>query len=361
MRTDTRKTSNRQRAGLAAAGLGALLIGRQLIERQTADDLTGQTALVTGGSRGLGFLLAREFAREGCKIVICARDEPELERARAELEQTGAEVLSVPCDISDRGQVEQLIETATARFGQIDILVNNAGIIQVGPAETMTVENFEDAMGSMFWGGLYATMAVLPSMIERRAGQIVNITSIGGKVSVPHLLPYNAAKFAAVGFSEGLGAEMGRHNIQVTTVVPGLMRTGSFLHAEFQGELQKEYELFAPLSSLPLISMDAERAAREIVWGVRRGDVEITLSPPANMLAWFHGLFPGTTIRLFSLVNRVLPKANGGTTAEPGMDIDRQIDSEVFDRLTAWGRSAADRFNERFEPLPPSSPPPASF
>ena len=217
--------------------------------------------LITGGSRGLGLALARAFAREGCRLVLCARDAQELDWAREDIAQQGAAVLPLVCDVTDRAQVNHAVEEATRHFGRVDILVNNAGQIQVGPMPTATVQDFEDALGVMFWGALYPTLAVLPQMRARRSGRIVNITSIGGKVGIPHLLPYTCAKFATMGLSEGLRAELGREGIYVTTIVPGLMRTGSHLNAEFRGQQEREYTWFSLGASLPLISMDAERAA----------------------------------------------------------------------------------------------------
>jgi short-subunit dehydrogenase len=205
----------------------------------------------------------------------------------------------------------------------VDILVNNAGTIQVGPFESMTTKDFEDAMRVMFWGMLHPTLTVLPDMLGRRSGRIVNITSIGGKVSMPHLLPYGCAKFAAVGLSEGLRAELKSQGIRVTTIVPGLMRTGSFLNAFFKGRQEKEFRWFSLGATLPLISMDAKRAARQIVDATRRGQAERVLSLPAGLLADFHGQFPGLTADLLALANRfVLPRAEGGR-AEPvrGMDV----------------------------------------
>src|SRR5262245_24047597 len=114
---------------LVLAGLGWL--GYQALQRWRQEDIRGQVVLITGSSRGLGLALAREFAAAGCRLVLCARDADELERARRDLAQRGAEVLSVPCDVTDQEQVRRLVGQATERFGQIDILVNNAGIIQV--------------------------------------------------------------------------------------------------------------------------------------------------------------------------------------------------------------------------------------
>ncbi len=273
--------------------------------------------LITGGSRGLGLGLAREFARHGCRLVICGRDEDSLARARDELNAAGADVLAIPCDVGDQDQVDRLVAETTERFGPIDILVANAGQIEVGPFATMADADFENAFDVMFWGILRPVRAVLPAMGSRGRGRIVTITSIGGKVSVPHLLPYAAAKFAAVGLSEGLRAELAGTGVRVTTVVPGLMRTGSHLNAEFRGNPDAEYVWFSLGSSLPLISMDADRAARQIVAATIRGDAEAILSLPAAALARVHGLAPGMTTEILSLVNRLLPSAppDGGARA----------------------------------------------
>jgi NAD(P)-dependent dehydrogenase (short-subunit alcohol dehydrogenase family) len=248
--------------------------------------------------------------------------------------------------VADRAQVERLVAETTRHYGRLDVLVNNAGIIQVGPLEAMTVEDFQTAQDVMFWGTVYPTLAVLPQMRARGAGRIANITSIGGKVAVPQLLPYACAKFAAVGFSEGLRAEVGRDGIVVTTVAPGLMRTGSHLNAKFKGNQEQEYALFAPMASMPFVSIDAERAAGQIVRAIRRGDAEVILTLPANLLARFHGIFPGLTADLLGLANRVLPAGGQGTSSEPGHEVQERVESPVLTALTGWGESAARRFHQ---------------
>ena len=338
---------NRHRSTLLlAVGLG--FVGYKLWQRQRLAHLNGQVVLITGGSRGLGLALARAFAQEGCHLVLCARDAQELDRAREDIAQQGAAVLPLVCDVTDRAQVNQAVEAATRHFGRVDILVNNAGQIQVGPMPTTTVEDFEAALGVMFWGALYPTLAVLPQMRARRSGRIVNITSIGGKVGIPHLLPYTCAKFATVGLSEGLRAELGREGIYVTTIVPGLMRTGSHLNAEFRGQQEREYTWFSLGASLPLISMDADRAARQIVQATKRGEAERILSLPANLLERFHGLFPGTTSNVLHVVNRLLPQANGSasTGSIRGEEIRQRQRSGFLNALTSRGNWAAERFHQ---------------
>jgi short-subunit dehydrogenase len=340
-------------AGTAAIVGGAVAARalRKRREQAAARGLHGQVAAITGGSRGLGLLLARELARHGCKLAICARDQRELDRAERDLRGRGAEVVTVVCDVADRRQAEGFVATVTERYGRVDLLVNNAGIIQVGPVRSLDAASFEDAMGVMFFGALYPTLAVLPQMRARGQGRIVNITSIGGKLSVPHLLPYNAAKFAAVGFSEGLHAEVAPDGVSVTTVVPGLMRTGSHLNALFAGDQEAEFAWFALGTSLPLVSMDAERAAQRIVSAAARGRTEVILTPQARLGARMQTLFPSATARVVSLAGRLLPSdhrregaARVGVRA--GREIDERRPSTALDQLTRLGRRAAARFNQ---------------
>lgn len=332
--------------GGAIAAAGAL---RRLLQQPS--QLAGQAVFITGGSRGLGLLLAHEFAMQGCRVAICARDGDELERAAAKLRRAGAEVLPFRCDVADRAEIQRAIDRATNELGAIDILVNNAGVIDVGALSVHDEASFQTAMDVMFWGPLYATNAVLPQMRARRSGRIANITSIGGKASVPHLQPYAAAKFAAVGFSEGLRAELAGTGITVTTIVPGLMRTGSFLNAYFRGQWQKEFAWFGLGAALPFISMDARRAARQIVDAVRRGEAERTLGLPAVILARLQGAAPGLTADLLGLARRLLlPEAGPRAKARArGWDVQQSMPAErrrLLQALTALGQDAARRFNQ---------------
>jgi NAD(P)-dependent dehydrogenase (short-subunit alcohol dehydrogenase family) len=332
----------------AATACGGFLIAKSLSRRRDPQSLAGKTVLITGGSRGLGLLLAREFARQGSRVAICARHADQLERAREDLKSRGAAVWAGTCDVSDAEEVRRLIAEVTAQFGAIDVLVNNAGIIQVGPALAMTAADYDRAMKTIFWGALNMILAVLPGMRARRSGRIVNITSVGGKISVPHLLPYGCAKFALVALSEGLRAELSPHGILVTTIVPGLMRTGSHVNAQFRGREEEESRWFGLSASLPLISIDAERAARIIVRAVRQGKAERIISLPAVAMASFHGLFPGWTASLLSLVNQLLlPVAEDGETGtNPGKDASARSHSRLLEMLMRLGETAAKQYNQ---------------
>jgi len=322
-----------------AAGVGAAVAASTLL-RRTPDDLAGQVVLITGGSRGLGLSLAREFASRGCRIAICARDSEELANARRDLDQRGAEVLTLACDVADRDAVDRMLARTLSHYGRIDILVNNAGEIQVGPVDAMTLEDFERAMNIMFWGTVYPTMALLPHLKQRGTGRIVNITSIGGKVAVPHLLPYTCAKFAAVGFSEGLHAELAQTGIKVVTIAPGLMRTGSYLNADFKGDTEKEAAWFGVSSSTPGLTIAGDRAARQIADATARGTAEKILTPQANLLAKAHGVAPGLTSQILALVNQWLLPEGQNKQGKRG----NQIDVLTQSPLLFFGRLAAKRF-----------------
>jgi NAD(P)-dependent dehydrogenase (short-subunit alcohol dehydrogenase family) len=339
---------------ITAGSLGFFLAGRAAIRRWRAYDLQDKVVLITGGSRGLGLVLARQIVRQGAHVAICARDAAELARAREELEMERAllelrpdegQVLTVPCDITDREQVQAMVDDVQQHFGRINVLINNAGMIQVGPVELMTLEDYAEAMRVHFWGPLYTILAVLPGMRQRREGRIVNISSIGGKVSMPHLLPYNASKFALVGLSEGLRAELAKDRIVVTTVCPGLMRTGSPRNALFKGQHRAEYTWFSISDALPLVSQNAERAARQIITACRHGDAEVVLSLPAKFATMLHGLSPGCTADLLSLANTLLLPAPGGigTAQRPGKESASRLSPSWLTRLSD---NAAQRNNE---------------
>jgi NAD(P)-dependent dehydrogenase (short-subunit alcohol dehydrogenase family) len=323
--------------GLLAVAAGACVV-KSLVRRSFAYDFKDKVVLITGGSRGLGLVLAREFASEGARLIICARDEDELNRARVDLESRGAEVMTYKCDVTNRSEVMELVASIHERFPGVDVLVNNAGVIQMGPLEVMTHEDFEKALNTHFWGPLNVMMAVLPRMRAKKSGRIVNISSIGGKVSVPHLVPYCASKFALTGLSRGMRTELLKDGVAVTTVCPGLMRTGSPRNAGFKGKHREEYAWFSISDASPLLSVSAERAAREIVSASRNGRAELVISVPAKLAVLFDTLFPEMTSDLFGLANKlVLPEPGGIGTRE----------AKGKESTSAWSPSVLTTLNER--------------
>jgi len=308
----------RRIAVLFGAGIAALRILDDELGLSSRRKFSGKTVLITGGSRGLGLLLARKLAPLRARLIILARNEAELARASDELESMGAEVFAVRCDISRKSDIEEALRQARARFGAIDVLINNAGIMEVADVRSFSLKDLKDVMAVNFWGGANLTWELLPEMIQRRSGMIINITSIGGVIAVPHILPYTASKHAAVGLSQGLAMELRQYGIQVTTIVPGLMRTGSFVNALFKGKAESEFRWFSMGSSLPGISMSANRAAKQILAAAARGQHFAAIGIPAKIARLIYSNAPGLSVRLGSLVNRFLP-----VTGAPGFPATR--------------------------------------
>ncbi len=317
--------------GSAACAVAALL-ARQKYSRFRLD---GKVVFVTGGSRGLGILLAREFIERGATVAVCARDEQELTRAREEFAPVGDRFFAIQCDLSNNEQVIFTLETIENAFGPIDVLVNNAGTIQIGPLENQRLDDFYAAMRANFWSAVHTTLAVLPGMKRRGSGRIVNVTSIGGKIAVPHLLPYSASKFALVGFSKGLRAELAKDGISVTTIVPGLMRTGSPRNVDTTGQYEKEYSWFILGDSLPGVSMDAKRAARKIVDACVAGIGEVVLGAAAHGAAVFEALAPNTVSAILGAVNQwMLPRPGDTDQKKKGFEAENPATRSVLTSLT---------------------------
>jgi NAD(P)-dependent dehydrogenase (short-subunit alcohol dehydrogenase family) len=293
---------------LGGIGLGAWAISRW---RRSDYSFANKTVVITGGSRGLGLMVARQIAKEGGRLALLARDEDELARACDELRSLGGDAIPVSCDLLDRAQSLGAIETVLDRFGRIDVLINNAGIIEIGPLENMRRQDFEKSMALHFWAPFNLMQQIIPHMRRAGGGRIVNIASIGGKVAVPHMAPYSASKFALVGLSDAFRSELARDGIKVTTVSPGVMRTGSHLNAKFKGNHGAEFTWFSLSATLPLSAVDAGRAAALIVEACRRGQSSLIIGLPARIIIAGNALFPSLTGEVMKLINRILPRPTG--------------------------------------------------
>jgi len=315
----------------------------------TAADGTGRRpgALVLGASRGLGLLMAAELGAAGYDLAVVARSADGLDAARGDLEATGARVVTLPADLSVRAQAESCVDAAARELGGLDVVIANAGIIQVGPLSAIDAQDVADAHDAIFWAAVYPVLRAVEVM--RRAGtrgHIGVVTSIGGKIPTPHLLPYTAAKFATTGFAEALRTEVAKDGITVTTAIPGLMRTGSPRNALVAGDREPEYRWFALLDSIPLLSMDARAAARRIVRATLAGRGEVVLTPAAKVGIRVHGVAPAVTTGLLALLNRLLPDPGPGASAapEPGHSLPEQ--PGWFRALTTLTGRAATRNRE---------------
>jgi NAD(P)-dependent dehydrogenase (short-subunit alcohol dehydrogenase family) len=319
------------------AGAAGALAGRQLVRGTRQIDFNGRIVVITGGSRGLGLVIARRLGAEGARLCLLARNEDELKRA-AEHFPPDADVMPIRCDIRRRADVRAAVDAILDRWGTIDVLINNAGVIQVGPLEHMTAADFENAMATHFWGPLHLMFEIVPSMRQRRFGRIVNISSIGGRLAVPHLAPYCASKFALAGLSDAVRAELNQYGIRVTTVTPGLMRTGSPRNADVKGQHEAEYAWFAIADSLPGVSASAETSARQIIDACRYGDPELTITVPARLAMAINHLVPSAVARAMMVANRFLPGPNG---------VNGDHGKRGGESTSKWAPSAATALSDR--------------
>jgi NAD(P)-dependent dehydrogenase (short-subunit alcohol dehydrogenase family) len=296
-----------QTAMTLAALAGGAYVVKRIIRSTRAINLRGRHVLITGGSRGLGLVLARQLAAHRALITILARDDQELERAVMDVASYGGDVMGIPCDVTEPRDVQRAISRAIARRNRLDVLINNAGSITVGPIDHMSIKDFDEAMKLHFYAPLYAMMAVLPHMRIHGHGRIVNVASIGGKIGIPHLVPYCASKFALAGLSDSMRSELAEDNIRVTTVYPGLVRTGGAVHAQFKGRHREEYAWFAMVEACPFSSTSAELAAKRIINAARHGDAELVIGIPARIATLMNELMPEIAAQGMALMNRLLP------------------------------------------------------
>ena len=342
----------------AVGAIGALWVGRQALRRRHRISFEGRVVLISGGSRGLGLVVARQLAREQARLVLLARTESDLDRARAELEHAGAEVLAVPCDVRDAVAVRAAVDGGVDRFGRIDTLLHVAGVIQVGPVQNLDEDDYRESVDVHFWGAYHLTEAVRPHLPRDGAARIGYVSSIGGRVAAPHMAAYAAGKHALVGFADAMRSELAAEGVRVTTITPGLMRTGSHVNAVTKGQHEKEYAWFSVLDANPLVSTSAESAARQIVDALRHGDAELTITARAKALSVLNGVAPGLTGALLKRAAKVMPEPAG----PPGDE--RRTGWESFSALSpsTWTRLAdeATARNNELRGHPPPTPGAAS-
>jgi NAD(P)-dependent dehydrogenase (short-subunit alcohol dehydrogenase family) len=299
-------------------------------------------ALVAGGSRGLGLALAHELGRTGYRVVITARTAADLDRAATQLTADGITALTRVHDVRDAAGARDLVSTIESEHGPIEVMIMVAGIIRVG-ASPHDAEEFDESIDIMLRGPIAMVQAVLPGMKERRRGRIGVVSSIAGIVPTPHLVPYTAAKFGAVGYTRSLSTELSGSPVTVSLITPGLMRTGGHWNAEYVGQPAQEYRWFTLLSAIPVVSADARRAARIIVRGVLAGRHKIIFTPLARVGEIAERISPTAVDRVTGLLGRLLPPP--GDDHQPGRLASRST-SQLFRRMTTPAREAVRRFNQ---------------
>lgn len=333
---------NSKTALMTAAGFGLVAVARALYVKMNRYDLRDKVVLVTGGSRGLGLEMARILAAKGAKVAICSRTENQLEKAEYDPELESADVFAIQADLTNATEAGKVIQEVISHFGTLDVLINNAGVMIIGPENVMEIEDYQQVMDANLWSALYTMKAAIPHFLAKGEGRIANICSIGGKIAVPHMLPYSVSKFAMVGLSEGMAVELKKDNIHVTTVIPNLMRTGSPRNVSVKGKHEREYEWFKLADSLPFLSQEAKTAAQEIIQAIENGENEVTLTTTAKVVIALKGIMPGSITTLSQFADRFFPRSEN-KTVKAGYESESEATEGLVGELTD---EAAARNNE---------------
>jgi 3-oxoacyl-[acyl-carrier protein] reductase len=189
------------------------------------ESLKGKNAIITGAGKGIGRAIAIALAEEGVNIGLVARTEADLQKVAAELVQYGVKTAIATADVTDVNAVNAAIATLKSALGAVDILINNAGIAAFGSFMELEPAKWEEIVKVNLFGPYYVTRAVLPEMIERKTGDIINVSSTAGKNGAAVTSAYSASKFGLIGMSESLMQEARKHNIRVSTLVPSTVST----------------------------------------------------------------------------------------------------------------------------------------
>lgn len=321
--------------------LGAAALGVVIAARRPRYDFANKVVLITGGSRGLGLVLARQLAERGALIGLLARDAIELARARQTISSQSL-VQLLAADVTAPSQVEQAVNALVRRFGRIDVVINNAGQILSAPFEDTTDADFKALLDVHMWATLHVTRAALPHLAREGDGRVINICSIGGRIPVPHLSAYCTSKFAQTGLSLVMAEELRSKGIRVTTVLPGLMRTGSHRQAYFKGDHQREYATFSLVGGLPITSMSADRAARLIINASARGKAEAIIPFSVRQIAKASAMMPNTAVGLMAATNKMLPgPASKFAMQGKQMDLNPAVETAI-----TLAERAAERNNQ---------------
>lgn len=270
-------------------------------------ELKGKIAVITGASSGIGRATAIALARKGCSVVLAARRREELEATAAACRQFGVRAEPIVTDVTDPRACSSLIDRAISTFGAVDLLVNNAGFAIFDPIVSARREDLHAMMETNFFGTVYCTQAVLPHMIERGSGAIVNVASIVGLMGYGMMGFYSSTKFAMVGFSESLRAEVGRQGVEVSLVCPGTTETDFFQSAE-RGKI--------PGASRLVPGIKPETVAEAIVRAAERGSYRKIVPSAAHLYIRFKEIFPRTAHMVMTRVSALIEKKGSKRKAE---------------------------------------------
>lgn len=231
-----------------------------------SNSIEGRVTVITGASSGLGAATARHLSARGANVVLGARRRERIETLAGELERAGAKALAVTTDVTDRTQVQALVDAAVQRFGRIDVLLNNAGLMQQSPLERLKVDEWDNMIDINIKGVLYGVAAALPHMQTQKTGHMIFVSSVAGHKVTPAGVIYSATKHAVRAIAEGLRQEAKPYNVRTTIISPGAVATELPSHItdpQSATGIQQFYEGFA---------IPAESFARAVAFAIEQPD-----------------------------------------------------------------------------------------
>ena len=244
-------------------------------------DYQNKIIVITGASSGIGEAAAIEFAKKGATLVLVSRKEEKLREVEKKLSKFDSKIHVIPCDVSNKSDVNEMSQQVIEKFGRVDVLVNNAGFAIYGSVKDLSIEDIESQMATNYFGMVYCIKNFLPTMIEQNSGHIVNVASVAGSFGLPGIASYCASKFAMLGFSEGLKHELNKTNIGVTVVSPIMVRTNFFDHPSFENMPK-----YSPTSLSP------QTVAKAIVKAANSSRLEIIVPSFVRGAVWAKHTFP---------------------------------------------------------------------
>ncbi len=255
------------------------------------------TVIITGASQGAGKATALHFAQRGYDVALAARQLDRLEAVAQEIRDLGQQAIAVPTDIGDAQQVQTLIDKAISALGPIDVLINNAGICLTGPVEHTSIQDWQNIINTNLWGCVNTIQALLPHLLERGQGTIVNLGSFGGKMPLPEMTAYCTSKYAVTGLSDTLRMELAPKGIHVAAVHPGVINSNFMERAQFRGgtaaEAGDRQRQLSQTLKMGWVSQPEDIA--KAVWkAVEKRQADVVVGPTA-LATTAHRFFPQLT------------------------------------------------------------------
>ena len=250
-------------------------------------ELRGRIGILTGASRGLGVELARALAGKGVHLALAARGEEGLRRTAADLERFGVRTIAVPTDVTQTADLERLAARTTDELGPPDLLVNNAGIETIAPFATFDMDRIDAIVTTNLTAAAKLTRLVIPGMIERRRGHVLNVSSASGKSGIPYYSVYGATKHGLVGFSWSLRTELAPHGVGVSVICPGFVSdTGMYADRSNNAKPPRSLATVTPqdVAAAALRAIEKNKAEIVVARGMTKiADVFYALSPQLSM------------------------------------------------------------------------------